>query len=683
MSNRFTGDNIRLLYDILKLSYQNKKPGILLLIDFEKAFDSVAWSFIKKSLIFFNFKNSIINWIETFYKNIKSTVIVNNSPTPFFPVERGCRQGDPISPYIFLICGEILAHMIRQSDRIKGYSLLDEEQKLSQYADDTMLLLDGSKDSFEYCIFIILEYAKFSGLSMNFEKTKVIWFGCDRAPETIYMPELKFDWNPKTFSVLGIDFTIDLKNITDINITKKLPSLLKEINQWNKRDLTPLGKVTIIKTFLLSKFVQILMCLPSPSKKITNEINAILYKFLWDGKPDQVKRTVAKNTFQKGGLDMIDFRLFNESLKISWLRRVQESESPWVKIAKKAYPFLFNIFQFGDEYVKCMRNDFENEFWADVVTYYYSFYSNYTFKSINELETVNFLYNSKIKVDKKAIRNKMLENNGIHQIKSLKQGDKFLTFQQFNTLHKTNLNFLQYMSIVNSVKNYCLKFKLIKTSNIVVNHPVQDLILKNKKGFSKIYHSVTAKEEEATGCVRWKKHTNISNLEWQKLFNKLKSTTNDTKLRWFQYRILHYILTTNRSVSKFMVGQDHLCTFCNHESETIVHLFWDCRKTNFFWTELAKLINSRAIHAHNFRFTKWLVLFGTSDSIKTDLVCDLIILIGKFYIYRCKVQNKDMSIAIFMKEVYNRYCIEKEIYNASPLFKSKWAPYENLFKSLM
>ena len=85
MSNRFTGDNIRLLYDILKLSYQNKKPGILLLIDFEKAFDSVAWSFIKKSLIFFNFKNSIINWIETFYKNKKSTVIVNNSPTPFFP----------------------------------------------------------------------------------------------------------------------------------------------------------------------------------------------------------------------------------------------------------------------------------------------------------------------------------------------------------------------------------------------------------------------------------------------------------------------------------------------------------------------------------------------------------------------------------------------------------------------
>ena len=143
--------------------------------------------------------------------------------------------------------------MIRQSDRIKGYSLFDDEQKISRFADDTMLLLDGSKDSFEYCIFTILEYAKFSGLSMNFDKTKVIWFGCNRPPDIKYMPEINFSWNPKTFTVLGVDFTTDLKDISDINITKKLPSLMQEINQWNKRDTTPIGKITIIKTLLLER----------------------------------------------------------------------------------------------------------------------------------------------------------------------------------------------------------------------------------------------------------------------------------------------------------------------------------------------------------------------------------------------------------------------------------------------
>ena len=683
MANRFTGENIRLLYDTLKLSLQKEKPGLLLLIDFEKAFDSVAWSFIKKSLIFFNFKSSIINWIETFYKNIKSTVIINNTPTTWFPIQRGCRQGDPVSPYIFLICSEVLAHMIRQSDRIKGYSLFDDELKISQFADDTMLLLDGSKDSFEYCIFTILEYAKFSGLSMNFEKTKVIWFGCNRPPDIIFMPELNFNWNARTFTVLGIDFTTDLKNISDINITKKIPSMVQEINQWNKRDITPLGKITVIKTLLLSKFVHILISLPSPSIKIMNEINTLLYKFLWNGKPDQVKREIAKQTFVKGGLDMIDFKLFDESLKLSWIRRLNESEAAWVKLAKKAYPFLIHIPKMGDQYMCYILSNFENPFWINVTSFYFRLYKNYSFNSINELETVSFLYNSNIKVNKKTITNMYLADNGIYQIRHLKEGSNFLTFQQFNTLYNTRLNFLQYISIVNSVKAYCRQFKELKNSDHIENHPVYNLIIKNNKGFSKIYHRMTSKDIVATGYLRWIKHEKISNIEWQKLFKKLKYTTVDTKLRWFQYRILHYTLTTNRSVSKFIHSQDHLCTFCQQKSETIIHLLWECPKTNLFWKELAQVLNSRAVHSSNFRFTKWLVIFGTSDCIKTDLVCDLIILLGKYYIYRCKVQSKELSLKFFITELYNRFCVEKEISKNSPLFKIQWAPYTNIFRSLM
>ena len=57
MAVRFTGDNISLIYDTLNFSRVHKKRGLLLLIDFEKAFDSVAWSFIKKSLLFYNFKS--------------------------------------------------------------------------------------------------------------------------------------------------------------------------------------------------------------------------------------------------------------------------------------------------------------------------------------------------------------------------------------------------------------------------------------------------------------------------------------------------------------------------------------------------------------------------------------------------------------------------------------------------
>ena len=101
MAGRSAADNIRLLYDTLNFGLEQKKTGLLLLIDFEKAFDSIAWSFIKKCFKFFNFKNGILNWIKTFYNDIKSSVIVNGNPTLWFPIQHGCRQGGPISPCIF------------------------------------------------------------------------------------------------------------------------------------------------------------------------------------------------------------------------------------------------------------------------------------------------------------------------------------------------------------------------------------------------------------------------------------------------------------------------------------------------------------------------------------------------------------------------------------------------------
>ena len=104
----------------------------------------------------------------------------------------------------------------------------------------------------------------------------------------------------------------------------------------------------------------------------------------------------------------------------------------------------------------------------------------------------------------------------------------------------------------------------------------------------------------------------------------------DTKLRWLQYRILHYIITTNRSVSKFLTGQDSNCTFCGAYSETIIHLFWKCKFVQLFWNDISYMINKKCVHAHNFKFTENLVIFGNCSVISTDKICYLIILIAKF-----------------------------------------------------
>ena len=155
ISGRYIGENIRLIYDILFETKQHNMPGLLLSIDFKQAFDSISWKFIHKVLDYYNFGPSFKKWIKLFQTNVESCIIQNGFISECFYLERGCRQGDPISPYIFILCVEILSLMIRNDENVKGIKINGKEYKLSQYADDTQLFLDGSKLSLHSALSIL------------------------------------------------------------------------------------------------------------------------------------------------------------------------------------------------------------------------------------------------------------------------------------------------------------------------------------------------------------------------------------------------------------------------------------------------------------------------------------------------------------------------------------------------
>ena len=104
VAGRYIGECIRNTYDIIEYAKANNRLGLLLTIDFEKAFDSIAHSFILKALKYFGFGYSFLRWINILLTGGESCVNHCGNVTARFEVGRSCRQGDPISPYLFIIC---------------------------------------------------------------------------------------------------------------------------------------------------------------------------------------------------------------------------------------------------------------------------------------------------------------------------------------------------------------------------------------------------------------------------------------------------------------------------------------------------------------------------------------------------------------------------------------------------
>ena len=147
IKNRFIGDNIRLIDVVIKYTAAKNIPGLLLFLDFEKAFDTPEWPFIQRTLQHFGFGLSFQKWIKIFYHDIESCVLNNGWESNFFELTRGVWQGCPLSPCLFILSAELMAENVRKTKEIGDSTVCGEEIKLIQYADDTTFILDGSEES--------------------------------------------------------------------------------------------------------------------------------------------------------------------------------------------------------------------------------------------------------------------------------------------------------------------------------------------------------------------------------------------------------------------------------------------------------------------------------------------------------------------------------------------------------
>ena len=674
LAGRQMSTAIRNIYDTLLFSEKHQIPGLMLSIDMEKAFDSVAWPFLFNALEYFNFGPDFIQWIKTLYNNISSCVAVNGQYTDWFPIQRGVRQGDPSSPYLYLICAEVLSLMIRNNRSIKGINLKEKENLLVQFADDTTLCLDGTQESFTAAINTITKFARMSGLKVNQQKTQCIFIGSLKNSNNRYMRDENFVWNPGTWKILGILFSTDTDSIVEKNYENKLHDIKTTLNKWKKRKLTPFGKITVMKSLAISKITHLFVSLPDPKREFLDSLETELFRFLWDYKPNKIKKTILYKDYEKGGLKMCNIKNFLSTLKISMYRKLK-NDAILRNFTLNLYPQLENVFRFGSEYCKLSAKEIDNPYWADVLTHLKKMFERCKPESIEELLAEPIFFNCSIVRDHKYIYDRQwVENEVLYINQLLDASGAFLNFNQFCTkFPNIRTNFINFYGIVRAIKRYiefhsftleAFKGSISKTESTI------------GKGNKTILRLLNDSDSVPAAVTKW--NNIFNNLDWNKIFQCIYITTGDVQLRWFQFRLLHRLLPTERYLYLRKLAQDPICNFCDSEEQTICHLFFDCSVSGKFWEELVTDFKAKCNHCSNLRISKEFILFGHTSTFHSDKVFNTVILLAKFFIYKCKLNNTLPNYKNYLTYLKNRYQLEyylAKVNDRVEQFNSNWYQY--------
>ena len=221
--------------------------------------------------------------------------------------------------------GEVLSSAVRNSENFKGINIGGHVLKLIQYADDTIMFLED-ENSICRLIRLLKTFGDFSGLKVNKEKSDAMWLGSKRHSNK---QPLGVRWTKNPIRLLGVYVSYDEVENNNENVEEKMIAIKKVINMWKSRNLTLVGRIQIIKTFLISKFSYFWSNCYISGKSI-QELNKILFSFIWNGNREKIKRDKLVQDYEKGGLKAPHVESILMTSRISWIMRYLKSkEKTW------------------------------------------------------------------------------------------------------------------------------------------------------------------------------------------------------------------------------------------------------------------------------------------------------------------------------------------------------------------
>ena len=334
---RLMSDNCLIAHEVdnkLKKQKKGKEFMATLKVDMYKAYDKVDWKFLDWILMRMGFEQKFRHWVMQCVTTVSYSVLINGEPSKKFKPSCGLRQGDSLSPYLFILVMEVFSQMISQEEvqgRLQGIKISRSSPAISHlfFADDSLLFFKASPQSCATIKNLIQRFSRVSGEVINFTKSAIMF-----SPNT-----------PQRFkrflrSIIGTQSTEELGKYlgNDIEVDGRSTSwfgpivekIKNRVGDWSSLALSHARKILFINAILAAMCQHVLSVFLLP-KKISDDINRIFARFLWRNGSDNrgifwKRRQVIELPKGMGGLGVRNVHAYNVALMAKQAVRIHEKK---------------------------------------------------------------------------------------------------------------------------------------------------------------------------------------------------------------------------------------------------------------------------------------------------------------------------------------------------------------------
>ena len=328
--------------ELVDSSLRGKKRGLVCKLDIEKAYDSIGWEFLYKILDKMGFGSRWLGWMKWCISTASFSVLINGTPAGFFQSSRGLRQGDPLSPYLFVIGMEVLSSLINRAvdgNYLSGIKIANErgeEVSISHlfYADDTLIFCKDDLEQLKFLSWILMWFEAILGLKINLTKSEIIPIGLVNNTAEL-ASELGCNIGSFPTSYLGLPLGAKHKALGVWDSIEE--RYRKRLGTWKTRYISKGGRISLIRSTLSSLPIYQLSLFRMP-QKVCVRLERIKRQFLWGGsnlvkKIPLVRWATVCSEKSKGGIGLKSFSKLNKALLSKWSWRfANDINELWRKV---------------------------------------------------------------------------------------------------------------------------------------------------------------------------------------------------------------------------------------------------------------------------------------------------------------------------------------------------------------